>query len=244
MANPNVGFLRGTQDRVNTVLANQVAGNYSNNVVEGAFYITSDTNRMYIGKKDSANNIILASLNAGIVVVDSYNDLPSQAEQGVFYYIKGIEGETIANGLCIRSGDNWIQVNSINRVQKFTIDTESVEGGAKVNTLIEDKLGDIKDYYTVKGKNGIGVSNTYVKNGDEDEYGLEITAEQIQVAASASNTSTATVSLNGSNLVDSTKKAFNIALASGTAGGITASDNTITLTTQDTLVTGYRLPPI
>lgn len=237
-SNPNVGFLRGTQDKVNTVLANQVAGNYSNNVVEGAFYITSDTNRMYIGKKDSSNHIVLASLNAGIVVVESYSDLPSQAEQGVFYYIKGKEGDTIANVLCIRSGEHWIQVNSINNVQKLTTDTDAIEGGAKVTTLIEDKIGNIKDYYTVKGKNGIGISNTYTKTKDgEDEYGLEIAAEQIQVAASAPNTSTATVSLNNSNLVDSTKKAFNIALASGNAGGVTASGNTITLTTQDTKVT-------
>ena len=230
-SNPNVGFLRGTQDKVNTVLANQAANNFNNNVVEGAFYITSDTNRMYIGKKDSSNNTILASLNAGIVVVESYSDLPSQAEQGVFYYIKGKEGDTIANVLCIRSGENWIQVNSINNVQKLTTDTESVEGGAKVETVIEDKIGSIKDSYTVKGKNGIGVSSTANKDG------LEIAAEQIKVVASATSTSTASVSLNDSNLVNGDNKAFNIALASGDAGNVAVNGNTITLTTQDTKVT-------
>lgn len=240
-ANLNVGFLRGTQAKINEILTEQTKEGFDSSIIrEGAFYITSDTNRMYIGKKDTNDKVVLASLNAGIIVVETYAELLNKtAEQGAFYYIKGTgqEGE-IANVLCIRSGDTWVQVNSINSLDKITIGTKNIETGedgvtgASVTASITDKIDTIEGSYTVKGNSGISVSSNTTGNG------LEISAEQIQVGVSAS-TNKASISLNESGLVDSSKNLFNIELASDTSSAITANSDTstITLTTQDTLVT-------
>ena len=68
----NVLFKRGLQ-----------ASLPKSNIIDGAFYLTTDTNRLYIGNKTE-----LVELNKSITVVDSVDKLPkTDVEVGQFYYI-------------------------------------------------------------------------------------------------------------------------------------------------------------
>ena len=122
MAYTNVGFKYGLQANLNTLITNQTAE-------PGCFYLTSDTQRLYVGKEvlnqqgqsqyhtEGANagkiKAIPASVNAGIQFVDSTTLLPTydsdaekDAHAGEFYYIP------TDNILCVFSGKDFIQINS------------------------------------------------------------------------------------------------------------------------------------
>lgn len=112
---PNVMFKRGLQ-------ANLPA---NGSALDGSFYLTTDTNRLYVG-----NGTDLVELNKSITVVNSAADLPtSGVEVGQFYYIKGSTGTPgrdengnsrtrVGNILAVvtavdANGENptWVQVN-------------------------------------------------------------------------------------------------------------------------------------
>lgn len=113
----NVMFKRGSQEALNALT--------SAKIIDGSFYLTNDTDRLYIGKKEDGVNK-LVELNKSITVVDSYNDLPtSDVDVGQFYYIKPGEnasapgsqksthgGNILAVCTAINSGTPvWVQVN-------------------------------------------------------------------------------------------------------------------------------------
>jgi hypothetical protein len=75
----NVKFKRGSQASLNTLIQGGVFD-------DGCFYLTSDTDRLYVAQ--SANELV--ELNKSITVVDSVAKLPtSGVEVGQFYYISG-----------------------------------------------------------------------------------------------------------------------------------------------------------
>ena len=83
----NVMFKRGTQANLNTL----INGN-GDRFVDGSFYLTTDTNRLYVAQ--SASNLV--ELNKSISIVDSVANLPgntgnpnAKVEVGQFYYVTG-----------------------------------------------------------------------------------------------------------------------------------------------------------
>lgn len=93
----NVSFLRGTQSKLNALLA---AGS---GYTEGAFYLTTDSDRLYFAQ--SANELV--HLNHNVIHVASVSALPTPAEatEGDFYYAKA------ENVLCTKVGSAWVQIN-------------------------------------------------------------------------------------------------------------------------------------
>ena len=83
---PNVMFKRGTQAALNTLKAGS-----GNRFTEGTFYLTSDTDRLYVAQ--SATELV--ELNKSIEVVSSISNLPNgltpatKVDVGQFYYISG-----------------------------------------------------------------------------------------------------------------------------------------------------------
>jgi hypothetical protein len=69
----------------------------ANAATDGVFYLTTDTNRLYVGQGTN-----LVELNKSITLVDNLSDLPtntsdeskavkgSQVQVGQFYYVKAI----------------------------------------------------------------------------------------------------------------------------------------------------------
>lgn len=89
----NLQFLRGTQANLNKL--------NSATVQDGAFYLTTDTNRLYVGQGTD-----LVELNKSVTTVTTLADLPkTNIEEGQFYYVSDI------NVLCVRQGGQWVQIN-------------------------------------------------------------------------------------------------------------------------------------
>lgn len=102
--NNTLGFKRGLQESLNNLILN-------GNADEGIFYLTSDTNRLYIGKKDTDNKVYPFPVNQGVITVNTIEDLPATAEKlkkvvaGQFYYVSS------NNLLCVYNGNQWVQIN-------------------------------------------------------------------------------------------------------------------------------------
>lgn len=114
----NVMFKRGTQAALNAL----------NGFTDGCFYLTTDTDRLYVAQ--SANELV--ELNKSITIINNVSSLPtstsdvkgqngkelngSEVEVGQFYYIKAGANSKSGNILAVCSSIengtiNWTQVN-------------------------------------------------------------------------------------------------------------------------------------
>lgn len=137
----NVKFKRGSQANLNTLIQGGVFD-------DGCFYLTSDTDRLYVAQ--SANELV--ELNKSITVVNSVAELPtSGVEVGQFYYISGTnQHQDTANGgnngnilavctSCDANGTNphWTQVNpDTNTNDNDCVKQVTIEKGTEVNGVI------------------------------------------------------------------------------------------------------------
>lgn len=120
LANDNVLFLQGTQADLNKYLPRS-NDSKRGTAIEGAFYLTTDTHRLYVGRKVSDNDspdngkVFPEEVSNGISVVQSAGSLPSaalEAHDGDLYYIK--DGNILAAyewDETTQSG-SWQQINS------------------------------------------------------------------------------------------------------------------------------------
>lgn len=116
-----VNFKRGTQDAFNKISAYQ----------DGTFYLTTDTNRLYVGRVDSEGNTIADELNKTIRQVDSFKALgtPTALNINQFYYC--IQ-ENILAYCKLDKEDNkykWVQVNPDTN-DNDTVEVSKFEAGA------------------------------------------------------------------------------------------------------------------
>ena len=177
VTNTNVLFKRGNQAQLPT----------AGNAIDGAFYLTQDTRRLFVG--DSNKNLI--PLCETVQIVDS---LPrtTDAIEGQFYYISG------SNVLCIYENAAWKQINTNTDTwigtfgQTVTKATDSelvtiltkivgnADGGAGAQVGAE-KTSTIQ----LEGKNGVSLEvndkkvtingTTYTLNGTVSNDGSEAT---------------------------------------------------------------------
>lgn len=107
----NVLFKRGLHSALPT----------GNNIVDGAFYLTKDTGRLFVGQDDNGTKK-LVELNKSITTVATIADLPKRGvEVGQFYYVTGpnagasntqngnILAVVVSGG--IDTDAQWVQVN-------------------------------------------------------------------------------------------------------------------------------------
>lgn len=77
------------------------SANLANVTVEdGAFYLTTDTHRLYVGQGTD-----LCPVNEGVITVANVESLPETAITGSFYYA------TEENILCVYNGQTFVQIN-------------------------------------------------------------------------------------------------------------------------------------
>jgi len=91
-----VRFKQGLQQTINSIKTNNTP------VTEGAFYLTTDTNRLYFAKSSAASDLV--ELNQFIHILDG-NSLPTKStgvEEGDIYYIRGL------NALAIYKNGGWV----------------------------------------------------------------------------------------------------------------------------------------
>lgn len=234
LADSNVQFLQGTQAQLNLYLPNAPAtipntndyaqedrgqaNGYKGHAVEGAFYLTTDTHRLYIGRKVDAvpnpnpNNVAIddvypEEISSGIATVADTGALNSiqtggSAHDGDFYYIKD------ANILAVYEEDgtgsgSWQQINSPTGIssitQNFSSDTVS-----KTFSSSADMVKLLTKVATTGGEQSASI---YLKAGDNvtlkpstDNKAIEISSANSQsvlsVAEAAATTNKAPVVLS------------------------------------------------
>lgn len=223
----NVGFLRGSQANLNTLMTGKTG------IKEGSFYLTNDTNRLYFGK--SATELV--ALNEGVTTVAAIADLPSGAdlsnEIGHFYYA------TAENILCVYNGSQWVQINPDTDTQVSSVNTAVVvaENAATATTTLKFSR-DGKDLDAAENKSAtlkfVGADLVLTANGAD---GIKLTGDTYSIGSSAIAGGVA-IDLNRDNAADTTRKgkigsvnlkAGNaIKLERGTNGDITINATTET----------------
>lgn len=151
MANTNVKFLRGTHENLLKLT--------STNIQEGTFYLTTDTDRLFIGK-----NSEIVELNKSITKVTNLNSLPTiNVEDGQFYYVED------GNILCIYQKGAWTQINpnTDTKITEFkteigtTLNTDnSVDISHKITTDEKDTDGNFIGYntgLTIEGGSNVSI---------------------------------------------------------------------------------------
>ena len=205
-----VGFKLGTQAALDTMYTNKTA-------TEGIFYLTNDTNRLYIGKTGGE----VAAVNEGVITVNAVANLPTGSNRmtGSFYYA------TAENVLCVFNGSSWVQINAIVTNKSMGTDLNDASGTVTVKTTITDSQNkSLNTQYTVTGANGITVSSTGTA--------MTITGDPISVAAMAGSSNDATVSVTSTS--GTTDDSFGI--KGGSNVTVTAADDIITVTAKDTTI--------
>ena len=133
----NLMFLSGSNAKVIELRAKGGA-------IEGAFYLTNDTNRLYIGTNVGTietPKIIPEPVNQGVITVATTNELPTAGLNtnipGQFYYVTDI------SALCVYSKGKWVQINPDTTITTDDFSVEKDETGKKVTVtnIITDSAG-------------------------------------------------------------------------------------------------------
>lgn len=217
----NVLFKRGLQ-----------ASLPKSNIIDGAFYLTTDTNRLYIGNKTE-----LVELNKSITVVESVSDLPKTGvEVGQFYYIAG---ENKHAGASDDNGNILAVVTSIvNGVPKWTqVNPDTVDGNDRLSSVsitkgTYDAVNNVIPYtlsFSIKNKNG-DIIETITKT-------LDVAPKDIISKADVSVSTSSAEGVNAATITTKIKDTSNNnALSTGSSFSIAGGDN-VTVTQKDGVVT-------
>lgn len=221
----NVGFKLGTQAKVDALLKTP-----GTSVIEGSFYLTSDTHRLYIGQKATASdtNAQLFPVNEGVITVTNVADLPNVSESdkpvyaGRFYYV------TNGNILCVYNGKSWVQINT-NTDTVIDSHSYSIDGGEITDKIRLSNGKEQNATFTVTGANGVQISGTGTT--------LTITGDKYSLSSTVASNK-ATVKLDSANTTDDTS----VVLAGGDNVTITQDADTkeVTIKSNDTKLNSLK----
>lgn len=225
----NVMFKRGLQSKLPSTAVN------------GAFYLTTDTNRLYVGVADGKAPVLL---NQTIQFIDSLSALNTMSnawtasekrdhKNDIYYIVNGADGNP-GNILATWDGSKWIQINpdSNTYVTGFGLGVQANgDTAANATFQITDTAGnqDLLQTLTLQGANGIkvGVSGKVI-TFTGDTYSLDNTVannEATVTLASANTDNDSSITIKGGNNVSIT----------------TDSDKKIIVDSTDTYVNQVRL---
>ena len=242
-------FLSGLQDNLNGLIS-------SGGAIEGAFYLTTDTHRLYIGRTITAENgtsittkTIPIPVNEGITTVANTTALyNSNANVGEFYYIE--DGNILA--VRAKSGNGtgaeyWVQLNNDT---DQTIEVIATGTGFSAGTY--DSTNHRTTYNLTIKQDKINRKTNSVEHLTDIVIPLTITDAQIQSAISVGFGSTAvsnnstTLSVSGNGAAGSgnsvtLKGAGSVALSGGNGSDITITGKQYTLSKKSDANTTIQL---
>lgn len=219
--NANIKFLNGLQSDLNTLITNGGA-------IKGAFYLTSDTHRLYIGQEDNnrtdltagAARVVPVPVNEGVTTVANINALPSVANNdkagvaGSFYYAAA------ENILCVYNGDTWVQINpdTNTTIDYFYHDIVTANG----KTTLSSKLKDNNGVDTIANLEFVGANGVTISSVSEESFpsGVYTSTAAKRITITGDN-------YNLSNSITSTANKATITLASSDTNKQTSSINII-----------------
>ena len=146
-AGKNIQFLLGTQAN----LEKYISG--SSTALEGTFYLTNDTHRLYVGTSLGT----AVPVNEGVITVSNLDTLKTvSAHPGEFYYV------TNGNILCVYTGKEWVQINNNTNTYVKAADTvvSLADQVATITTkyTMNDGTTPISDRWNLAVADGVKVS--------------------------------------------------------------------------------------
>lgn len=154
--NKKLQFLSGTQEKLNKLTAGKA----------GAFYLTTDTHRLYLGLEDDKAPV---PVNQGVQFFNTLADVMGEfvdRQPGNLYYItKDNDNQTI-NALCIWNGTQLIQINpdTDTKVEKVSFVKDKETGKVQLQ-VISGNTPYAAGIDFVSGNNNITIEKT-VTNDD------------------------------------------------------------------------------
>jgi hypothetical protein len=218
-------FKRGTQDSLNTIIAEKQA-------IDGCFYLTSDTNRLYIGQGDKTAPVLL---NQTVQIVDKVASLPASppAEENDFYYC------IHENVLAVYTADGWTQINP-NTNDTIQVDGISFDEGTvnDAGTSVEYTLTLSQTKYDIHGnalddKEPIEPLTATLTIGSEMLSGIIPEAATVGLEAESAGLKSTTIRTVGAG----SDKDTNITLIGGSnIDSIDVEDNNVTINSHNTTI--------
>lgn len=208
-----VFFKRGHQSVLDTLITQVANETPGKSFVEGSFYLTDDTNRLYFAQ--SSTNLV--DLNQYIHFVQYRNQLPTSAsatlKEGDIYYVSDVT----ENILCIYHNNGWVQINPDTTLTTsnsiISVDEDTSTNSATVAASISDtKSHTASGSFDIVGGSNVHISasgNTITISADNDTtnttYDIATTYQtqkgQILLDSSAANDdSTIDIVGDGSNI--------------------------------------------
>lgn len=201
--NTQIAFKSGTQASLNTMIKNGGA-------TEGTFYLTTDTHKLYVGRKNTATGVVYPEqVSRGVTVVASSSDLPipnpsSQAqedtvgaiEEGELYYI------TDSNVLAaLRKKANtdpvvyeWVQINPPTGISSVETAASSTTTGdvtdVSVTTNIATAAGDKAGRFHLIAGDNIELTTGSANGNTEGTVTIAATDTTYEVATAATPSGT------------------------------------------------------
>lgn len=176
----NVKFLRGEQSKLNNLTSFN----------EGAFYLTTDTDKLYFAQNDNK----LVHLNKYIATVSNSSKLPllTDVEIGEIYYVSDL------NALVTKSEkdlSNWTQINAQidTKVKDLSFNTVTENNNIKITCTLTQK--DIKGDHIIDSD----ITGTLIIKGSD--IGAVVAEIALDLNATVENNS-ATISLVGSGIAE------------------------------------------
>ena len=176
----NVKFLRGEQSKLNNLTSFN----------EGAFYLTTDTDKLYFAQNDNK----LVHLNRYIATVSTSSKLPllTDVEIGEIYYVSDL------NALVTKSekdSSNWTQINAQidTKVKDLSFNTVTENNNIKITCTLTQK--DIKGDHIVDSD----ITGTLIIKGSD--IGAVVAEIALDLDATIENNS-ATIGLVGSGIAE------------------------------------------
>ena len=228
-AGSNVRFLLGTQEKLNTMLTGKTG-------VNGTFYLTSDTHRLYVGTSDGS----VQPVNEGVTTIKNLTALQALTgpNAGEFYYL------TDENILCVYNGTSWVQINSDTNtyVNQFSNSVTAVaeSGDVDVSTRLVNvnKDGSANKDYSTKTtfKAGNGITLTADSKGKAITI-AGVTNKAFSAAAASTDKGTVTLTDSAENTTE-----FNLSSADADLLKISADgENGLKLTPKDQKLKGAAI---
>lgn len=168
--NANISFKLGLESTLKSA---------SFQAVNGTFYLTSDTHRLYIGDKDGN----VCPVNQGVIPVKSLPDHQNgDVIPGHFYYL------TDDNILATFNGTQWVQINPDTEV-KYITNTVTAGTNAAVFSTVIDQDGGSHSTVRVNSNTKNGAPNNVTIEGDNE---IVVTVKDNKITISDSSYSLGT----------------------------------------------------
>lgn len=213
-ANDKVMFKVGLQAAIDKMINDKTG--YS----IGTFYLTSDSDRLYVGQATG-----LQLLNKSVKVVPNEAGLPTSPHKDDFAYLSQ------ENVLAVYDGKKWIQINPdtntiITAITKQV--KEATGGGATITTTVSTKTGDNTD--SIKGTDITIIGDAGAKVEQNGTDGIKVTGDTYTLNSTIPASDSVDIKLTSAL----GQKESSINVTAGNNVQITGAEGKITVSATDT----------